>query len=126
MPILSIDRIKRSFVKANPTCLFVFGDNVKRIGMGGQAKECRGEPNAIGIPTKWYPSMEESSFFTDSCLDTVKPILDKEFDRLKRHLDNGGTVYVPTDGVGTGLAQLPTRAPKIYEYICEQFTYLLK
>jgi hypothetical protein len=29
----------------------------------------------------------------------------------------GKTVVVPTDGLGTGLAELPTRAPKIFAFI---------
>lgn len=41
--------IKRQDLKSNPNTQYLFGDNLKRSGFGGQAKEMRGEPNAIGI-----------------------------------------------------------------------------
>ena len=54
--VLIIDRYTRALIQSNPTALFVFGDNLKRIGYGGQAGEARGCLNAIGIPTKVSPS----------------------------------------------------------------------
>lgn len=36
-------------------------------------------------------------------------------------LAEGRTVYVPLDGLGTGLAQLPTRSPAIHKHIVERF-----
>lgn len=97
--------------------LFVFGDNMLGRGMGGQAKEMRGEPNAVGIPTKMAPGMANKDFFTDADFDRAKPKIDAAFNRLFAHADNGKTVVWPADGIGTGLAQLPTRAPKIWAYI---------
>jgi redox-sensitive bicupin YhaK (pirin superfamily) len=38
--------------------LFVFGDNLRRTGFGGQAAEMRGEPNAVGIA----PGYEQKHF----------------------------------------------------------------
>jgi hypothetical protein len=58
--------ITRASCRANPDKTFLFGDNAIHAGFGGQAaKEMRGEPNAIGIPTKFYPNMRDDSFFTD-------------------------------------------------------------
>ncbi len=44
--------IRREDVRAEPDKIFLFGDNLKESGYGGQAKEMRGEANARGIPTK--------------------------------------------------------------------------
>jgi len=81
----------------------------------------RGEPNAIGIPTKKKPTMEEDAFFTDKELeenrahidDALMEIWEKkpDFDR-KKH-----TIVIPAAGLGTGLAQLPERAPATFAYI---------
>jgi len=49
MPILYQDQIKRDDLRAHPDRIYLFGDNVARQGRGGQAKEMRGEPNALGI-----------------------------------------------------------------------------
>jgi hypothetical protein len=47
--------IYRRDLRANPESLYLFGDNTKRVGIGGQAREMRGEPNAVGIATKNAP-----------------------------------------------------------------------
>lgn len=115
--IIYAKRYTRSEIRANPDRLYVFGDNVSTLGKGGQAKECRGEPNTVGIPTKWHPMMDEASFFTDDALGKIKPRIQTEFRTLQRHLQEDKDVVWPADGVGTGLAQLPQRAPAVYAFI---------
>ena len=58
--------ITREIVQANPDKIFLFGDNLLRVGLGGQAGATRGEPNAVGIPTKKTPAGDEAASFTDS------------------------------------------------------------
>ena len=55
--------ISRAYVRANRDKLFLFGDNLERRGFGGQAAAMRGEPNAVGIPTKKKPSYAGDAFF---------------------------------------------------------------
>jgi hypothetical protein len=117
MPIETVARYSRQMLRDRPEALFVFGDNVSLLGRGGQARECRGEPNAVGIPTKWHPTMDEDAFLRDDQFERIKPGIDAAFMHLVDHLRSGGTVVWPADGVGTGLAQLPQRAPRIHAYI---------
>ena len=49
----------------NKNKLYVFGDNLKRVGMAGQAS-IRNIYNAVGLATKKAPSNEESAFFKDN------------------------------------------------------------
>lgn len=110
--------ITRAMLRAEPQTLFVFGDNIGRYGKGGQAKEMRGEPNAIGVPTKWSPGMEPQEFFADAQLPgVVRDEIDLAFGRLFMHVACGGEIVWPEDGIGTGLAQLQERAPLIWAYI---------
>ena len=104
-------------LRDNPKTLFVFGDNLLQAGYGGQAKEMRGEPNAMGIPTKRSPDMANDAFFTNNDYGKVMPIISDIFDRLFYHVWEGGEVVWPEDGIGTGLAQLKQRAPDIWDYI---------
>lgn len=104
-------------VQSEPDTLFVFGDNIEQRGFGGQARAMRGEPNGVGIPTKRKPLHLESAYFTDSDFDEVKPLIDAAFEKLRAH---SGPIVWPVDGIGTGLAELPQRAPRIYQYIKEQ------
>jgi hypothetical protein len=62
------------------TPFYVFGDNGRRIGFGGQAKEMRGEPNAIGVATEWVPTNRPNAFFLI---------------QVKRQLERRKTVVVP-------------------------------
>jgi hypothetical protein len=118
--------IYRANLKADLKTLYVFGDNLKGFGMGGQAGQMRGEPNAIGIPTKIAPDMQEKSFFDDGklCYMTVTSIIESRFRILEDHLRSGLDVVWPEDGIGTGLAQLPERAPRIHKYIEDRLWHL--
>lgn len=122
--IIRCDRVMRQTLQRCPQHLFVFGDNGQQRGLGGQAREMRGEPNAVGIPTKHAPSMRPSAFFTDGDLPAAQVPIDAAFARLAAHLEAGGTVVWPAAGVGTGLAQLAERAPAIRAYIDEKFEEL--
>lgn len=135
MPIIRIERLDRSYIRANPSILFVFGDNLDRRGgypnkdgwsnpRAGQAAACRGEPNCVGIPTKRSPSMETRAFFANEDLERVTPIITAEFRRLAIHLRAGGTVAIPTAGIGTDRAQLAERAPVIRRFIDTCFAQL--
>jgi hypothetical protein len=112
-------------VKANPNKLYIFGDNVKRIGTGGQA-QIRNNPNAMGIATKLAPSMDESAFMTDKDLSKNKAIIDEDIAKIKAAA-TGKVVVFPKDGLGTGLAKLKEKAPKTYTYLkqrlLEEFSF---
>lgn len=113
MPIEFTVRYTRPMLQENPSKLFVFGDNEMRRGLGGQAAACRYEPNAVGITTKWTPSTEEDAFYTD--LDRLhwRDVNRANFAKLHLHLSKGLVVVWPADGIGTGRAELPERAPSI-------------
>ena len=110
-------RIYRIDLRANPDVLYVFGDNVDRVGLGGQAGEMRGEPNAVGVATKWSPFMNESAFFNDVDYDGIAKIIDADFEPLFKAAMNGKTIIIPADGLGTGLSEMPTRCPKLYQLV---------
>jgi len=120
MPIIYQKFILRTDLQANPEQLYVFGDNVQRVGMGGQAAYMRGEPNAVGVATKWTPSGDPAAYFADTDMSKVKQIWIEDTERLVNHLLEGGTVVWPEDGIGTGLSDVPARAPKLWEWM-EQF-----
>ena len=118
--VLYMSHIAREYVRNYPDCIFLFGDNLKGRGYGGQAAEIRGEPNAIGIPTKRYPAMEEGACFKPEDFDTIKPIVDRIFESIPKDK----TVVIPTSGIGTGLAMLPEKCPALYEYIKQKISEL--
>lgn len=108
--------ITREMVQIEAEARFVFGDNVLRRGYGGQAGAMRGEPNAIGVATKWAPGGSGPDFFEDDDPDALA-VINADLDRVVTALAEGCTVYVPEDGLGTGLSELPTRAPNLHRHI---------
>lgn len=92
----------------------VFGDNTLRIGKKGQSviRDC---PNAFGVATKWKPERGEDAYFSDSA--PAMKIVAKDLAAVKALLDAGYNVYWPAGSIGTGLAELPTRSPKIHAMI---------
>lgn len=101
--------ITRDDLRNNPDKVYLFGDNLMRKGMGGQAKEMRDEPNAVGIATKMSPY----SYMTDETYDFNVSSFQTDFNKIPEDKD----IVIPADGLGTGLAMLDKMAPKSFEYL---------
>lgn len=93
-------RIHRTDLQLNPGVTYVFGDNMARYGLGGQAKEMRGEPNAFGIATLWRPGVPFE--VTDFLVAMMEWRQKARY--LKDLIDAGRTVVFPAEGIGTGFA----------------------
>lgn len=127
-------------VANNLDCAIIFGDNCARKGYGGQAKICRDQPNCVGIVTKWLPSNAEHAFFSDADYDKIIPIIDQDFTKAVEVAYRRRGYYNPMEceggeqaettiiitPIGTGLAQLPARAPMVYAYIQSKIDELMR
>ena len=124
MPMKFVKFYSREDLQNNPQDIYVFGDNLTAVGLGGQAAACRGEPNAFGIPTKIAPSNHPDAFLFDVYLDRMRMLYQFLFNTLDYHTSIGNTVVWPEDGIGTGLADLPNKSPEIYALIQLMFEAL--
>jgi hypothetical protein len=132
MPLLWTSEVYTpELLRANPEMFFVFGDNLQRIGTGGQAV-IRHEPNAIGVATKASPGM----FFTDD--NEIYPefksiswhpyryLIDADLAAVEEKLAiPGAAVVVPLAFIGTGLAALPEKAPGLLFYLYHRFNLFM-
>ena len=91
---------------------FVFGDNQRRVGFGGQAKVMRGKPNAIGVATCKLPGRPLS----DSDPNDFQ-ILGQDLSRVESRLFIGENVIFPGDGIGTGLSDMARACPKLFAFL---------
>ena len=115
--------ITREYVRANRNKLFLFGDNLERRGFGGQAAAMRGEPNAIGIPTKKSPSYRDDAFFSDEEFEQNKAPIDAAFAEIMNAVtDSIRVIVIPSGGLGTGRAQLERRAPRTFAHLQKRLT----
>lgn len=106
-------RIYRADLTANPTVTYVFGDNMARVGFGGQAAEMRGEPNAFGIPTCRAPGIKYRPV-----MDQVACLVQWRMDCFHlEHKIHHGIVVFPSDGIGTGLARMPFNLKRVLDEI---------
>ena len=107
----------RESVSNDPDRYYIFGDNEQGIGTGGQA--CiRGLSNAFGIPTKRSPGMAAEDFWSDDELDANCRLIDEAW--LKIPTDKPWVIS--QEGLGTGLSELPERAPRTYQYLLHKLT----
>ena len=118
--VTKVNWITEALIKSSPNKVFLFGDNLARRGLKGQASVMRGWQNCIGIPTKKYPTMHPNAFFTDDEYQQNCWAIDEAFSRIPEDVE----VVIPEAGLGTGLAQLPSRAPRTYAYLLERLAAL--
>ena len=122
-PVIYLDWINRNFVRDHPNDIFIFGDNILRSGFGGQAKEMRGELNAVGVMTKRKPTMDSDAFLSD---DNPTDMMNVATDlmRVMGYVNLGYQIYAPKKGLGTERARLKEKAPKIHAFIVDFFREL--
>lgn len=120
MPLLLQHRIHRADLQHNPDVLYVFGDNERRVGLGGQAREMRGEPNAVGVATLAAPGV----FWTDAGAARQRGVIDADMAPLFDALREGRIVIFPIDGIGTGLADLENRSPLTFAHLRKRVAQL--
>ncbi len=100
----------------NPKSLFLYGDNDQKKGKKGQAviRDC---VNAIGIPTKKYPSNNSDAYFSDDEYDDNCKNITSAFVGIIDISKEYDEILFPCDGFGTGLAQLSTKAPNTFAFL---------
>ena len=104
------------YVKKHTNYLFIFGDNEDGYGTGGQA--CiRYNSNAFGIPTKKHPDNNPESFYNDKEFERNRMVIKKTLHKFKKIMINYDKIIFPEHGIGTGLSQLPKKAPKTFAYL---------
>lgn len=124
MPVIFQKIIKREDARRNLPVLYAFGDNVARVGLAGQARELRGEKNAVGIRTKYTPS----EYYVEAAAEIIAQnrMIDLDMARLFEQVQRGGVVVWPTCGIGTGHARLPFCAPSTFEHLRRKLDALLE
>lgn len=102
--------LNEALCKNNPDSLIVFGDNLISKGKLGQAiiRDC---PNSFGVPTKRLPAMSSNAFFSDK-KDEYEIVRNKLIFLWREH-EKGKTIILPTNPIGSGLADLKNKSPKI-------------
>lgn len=116
----------REEVEKETDKVFLFGDNTEDRKNGYKPSSTqaviRGLPNAIGIDTKKNRGTNEDSYFTDDDFNEFKNQVDEAIRKAK---ESGKTIVLPEDGIGTGKAQLKSRAPKCFDYLQKELNKLL-
>ena len=115
----TVKYLSSSLCRSNPDKLFVFGDNLIQKGKKGQA-QIRDESNSFGVPTKRLPCLREDCFFADR-KDEFNAVEDSIFNLIS--LGHEYEIILPEDGIGTGLAEMDVRSPKLFNYMNKMLGY---
>ena len=113
-PAMQMDWIDHDIMDRHPDKVFLFGDNDRRTGYGGQAKHMRGHPQSIGVRTKNAPSMHPSAMWTDDTYEDNIRMIDED---INEALSHNKQIVIPSAGLGTYRARLPQDAPRTFEYL---------
>ncbi len=124
MPIEFQDVFARATIEANPNKTYVYGDNCARKGYGGQAAACRGMANTIGIRTKFLPKRTRDAYFSDDYYDHCCAMIAEDLAVVEEVLKGNRVVVFPSGGLGTGLANLPEKAPRVYQFLSDSLDKL--
>jgi len=108
-----------------PKSLFIFGDNNIQQGIKGQAmiRKCH---NAHGIPTKKYPGYAVEHYYNDADYDNNIERIDIAIASIIDKAPRFHKIYLPNNGLGTGLSDLPNKAPKTFKYLNKAIRKMIK
>jgi len=95
-------KINRRFLDNNPSCIFIFGDNLERRGTAGAAA-LRYHPQAYGFITKKSPSNLDRAFFKP---DEYLPVFKEELKKLCFFIERQPEKRFLVSAIGSGLANL--------------------
>jgi len=112
--------ITKPFILKHSELTFIYStDATYSNRTWGQAKEAMGLFNTIPCPTKFRdPCDKESAFFADSKMFLIEALWDKVFKTAKSF--DKPIICFPN--MGTGGAELPTRAPQCYALLKDFIT----
>lgn len=92
--------IDKNYLEENPNHIFVFGDNILRVGYGGAAI-LRDLPNTYGFVTKRFPNNNDESFYKP---DIYKYVYELEMQNLRNQLESDPVSLYLISKLGAGLA----------------------
>ena len=101
--------IVREDLRNNPNVIYLFSDNLQRIGFDGQSKEMRGEPNSIGIVTK----KTQTEYFSDNEYDKNIVLIEQDIKRIPKNR----LIVIPSEGIGLGVDKMIDYSPKTYNFL---------
>ena len=110
------------YLRKHPDIIFVFGDNLSRVGKGGQAI-IRNEPNAIGLVSKRTPDHSPTAYMTGTPTDYNA--INADLSRIEELALSGKQLVFPAAGIGTRLARRQTTAPDLLAYIDSEISKLI-
>lgn len=119
---VAFDLYTAELLRKYPDIIWVFGDNLSRIGLGGQAI-IRNEPNAIGLVSKRTPDHSPTAYMTGTPTDY--DAVNADLLRIEELALSGKQLVFPAAGIGTGLARLQTTAPDLLAYIDSEISKLI-
>ena len=127
-PVLKEVRITAQYLRSHPDEIFVFGDNLLRVGTGGAAA-LRAEPNTYGFVTKKSPTHLDADYYRP---DEYVPVYLHELQELISEIRVRNTKTFLISKLGAGLANKydiwsqvigPTLKPMLRHYSNVRFLW---
>jgi len=113
-------RISRAYIQEHPDWIFVYATDVVGRGAEGHEWQCKGEPNAFGIPTVYKLCPSSSVFFQDSRREEQWQYIINAFEKIPR--DKGP--IIPFRRIGMGCSRMQEFAPKMFAELQRLLKYI--
>lgn len=111
------------YVQMNKDKLFVFSDNLMKIGRKGQSV-IRNSENSVGLSTKKSSSKRSSAYYDDNDFEKNKDSIIFDILNIKyKALNENRILIFSSNGYGNGLAEMNIRAPKTFNFLNEMLNY---
>ncbi len=116
--------ISRTFVQQHEELIFVYGYDLRGLGIMGQAWALHGEPNAYGVPTleRYCPS--QKVFFDDSLFTHYANHMDDAVDKIAQVAFITKRPVIVCPKIGMGCSRLYEIAPKLYDYMTKRLNLI--
>jgi hypothetical protein len=107
--------ISQTFVRQHEDYTFVYGYDVRKLGMEGQPWVFVGEPNAFPVPVlvRYCPSSK--TFFNDAEYNIYKAIIDDWISVIPLNKP-----VIPCPKIGMGCSRLNEIAPILFSYLTKK------
>lgn len=116
--------ISKTFVQQHEELIFVYGYDVRGLGMEGQPWVFHGEDNCYPVPTleRYCPS--QKTYFDDNAFTHYANIIDNAIDKIAQQAFMSKKPVIVCPKIGRGCSRLHEIAPRLYAHMTRRLNQI--
>lgn len=116
--------MSRTFVQQHDELIFVYGFDVRGLGIMGQAWALHGEINCYPVPTieRYCPS--QKTYFDDNAFSMYATFIDNAIDKIAQQAFMSKKPVIVCPKIGMGCSRLHEIAPRLYAHMTRRLNQI--